>query len=300
MNLNIGNIDALNTLPITHILSKITFSTKSFSTYVFCDYNIVMPKLKRVSVKNEIFCQRLMAGDSQIDAYIKAFEPKEGSRADWSRDASRLMRNKSISAKLTHLKKKITDVAKIDAEWVVRHWVTIVEAEVNDIVQHRRNCCRYCYGVNHKYQWTENELAMSQAYIMKENLERKDDRQLPMPDSSGGVGFFPQRIPAEDCPECFGNGIAEVYTADTTQLNDVAKSLYAGVKDGNVLLHSKTDALKNIANYLGMFKPVINKPGIGELPAPPSELSGRLRDITSDPIEAARLYQIFIMGNKNG
>src|SRR5690606_20274503 len=45
-------------------------------------------------------------------------------------------------------------------------------------------------------------------------------------------GYDKRQEPNPDCPECFGEGIGEVFMHDTRNLSPAAKVLYRGVKIG--------------------------------------------------------------------
>jgi len=100
----------------------------------------------------------------------------------------------------------------------------------------------------------------------------------------------PKNTPRSDCASCRGEGVEQVYVADTRQLNESAKLLYNGIRQTKygveVILRDRDIALTNLAKFLGMFKD--NKESaaptrIFEMP--------RLSSITKDPVEASRIYQ---------
>ena len=65
-------------------------------------------------------------------------------------------------------------------------------------------------------------------------------------------------MPHPYCPQCAGEGKAEVFIADTRHLSDEARLLYAGTKltaQGlEIKMHDQAKALENVARHLGMFK----------------------------------------------
>ena len=150
--------------------------------------------------------------------------------------------------------------AGISAEWVLRQWKQIAEADPNDLISLERECCRHCYGANHNYQWTqfEYDLAVKNAAAHRCTSKCEPDcakRFPPLP--LGGMNFNPRLVPREDCPVCFGEGIAKVIVADTRRLQGDAKKLYAGVKQTQngieVKMRDQDAAINNIARYLGMI-----------------------------------------------
>lgn len=140
--------------------------------------------------------------------------------------------------------------SEITVEAILRRWWDIANADVNELVEMRRECCRHCYGIDGQYQWTQAEYARA--------LEKAIELGKPSPESSGGFGYDPTKPPVIDCPECRGLGVERAHIHDTRQLKSSARKLYAGIqktKDGfKVLTRDQDAALTNIARYLGMFE----------------------------------------------
>lgn len=130
---------------------------------------------------------------------------------------------------------------------VIRVLVNMLAADANELVEHRRHCCRYCWGKDHRYQYTANE------------LEREQDvwtAERPF-DEKGGMGYDERRPANADCPECFGDGVGKTIVKDTRKLSPAARALYAGVKqtkDGlEVKMQSKEGYLQLLMRHAGML-----------------------------------------------
>jgi len=168
--------------------------------------------------------------------------------------------------------------ASITPEWVVGQWAKIAQADPNAIVQVRRTCCRHCHGFGHQYQWTEAEYSVA--------VDKAVDSGKPAPDGMGGFGFDPKADPAEDCPECGGEGVAQVYVADTRKLK--RHPLYAGAEQTRngikVNMRDKDAALFNLSRYLGMQidRKEISGPGGG----PVGVVGLTVDDLTDDQLAA--------------
>lgn len=162
----------------------------------------------------------------------------------------RLLKNVEISEAVSAKVAKLTTKAEITVEAVLQRWWDIANADPNELVVNAIDCCRYCHGAMHGYQWTEAEYSRE--------VDKAVDSGKPSPDGLGGFGFDPHRPPHPECPECFGNGVERVSVADTRKLKGSARRLYAGIqktKDGvKVLMRDQDAALANIARYLGMTK----------------------------------------------
>lgn len=239
-------------------------------------------KQKSLSPKEERYCLEILAGKEKREAYRIAY----GTRGNPENVGNRV----HVIARIQELRKPIIEEAQMKAADVLTKWIDIAMADPNDIVQHRRTCCRFCYGKNNEYQWTAGEYASIAAQAVENN-------KIP-PTCGGGFGFDANMAPHIACPECFGNGVAQVYFVDTRQLKGRAKALYAGVKKTSgggveVLLRNQDAALENIAKFLGMFKLQIGGGAPGEVPA---AIPVDIKSVAMDALHAARIYQEVING----
>jgi phage terminase small subunit len=147
---------------------------------------------------------------------------------------------------------KITAKAVLDDLWM------IAQADPREIVEHRRGCCRYCWGKGNRYQRTQAEMERDEeSYVLATERDIEDGKPVRDFDTKGGIGFNPKRLPNEDCPECFGDGVGETFVHDTRKLSKTAARLYAGMKQTKegleVKMHSQDDALVNVGRHLGLF-----------------------------------------------
>lgn len=127
----------------------------------------------------------------------------------------------------------------------------IVTADPNEIIYTAKRCCRYCYGVDHRYQWIdENE------YF--EAVAKAIDADQKSPTDAGGYGYARALEPAHDCPHCLGDGWAETVICDTRKLSGPARRLYAGMdfKKGEwvPMMHDKMKAVQLYAVMIGAAK----------------------------------------------
>ena len=188
--------------------------------------------------------------------------------------AGRVEKHRSAAAELVTM--EVADV--------LRDWCLLATADPNEIVQHRRSCCRHCFGIDHFYQWVEVEHAIAVA--------RAIDNKLSAPDGSGGYGFDATKDPNPECPVCHGEGVAVVHIADSRKLKGAARLLYAGVKQTKfgieIQLHDQERARENIAKFLGMLRNDVN------VKATVNAAVAAL--VTTSPEEAARAYAQIMQG----
>lgn len=214
--------------------------------------------------KQEKFVQELLVGKSQREAYRSAY-PKSKKWADSAVDttASQLLKIPKVLQRYNELHGRLIKEAEDDcivtAKDVLRQLTSIAMTDTNEIVELRRECCRYCYGLNHRYQMTENEMLRRKAdHAAALEQAMREGKELGPFDTLGGTGFNPTWPPNPECPECFGEGVSSPFFKDTRNLSPGAKSLFAGVKvtkDGiEVKLHSKDKALELLGRHLELFK----------------------------------------------
>lgn len=190
--------------------------------------------------------------------------------------ATELMADADVKAAIEASLAERAKEVKVDAEWVLRELLRIATADPNDIVQHRRVCCRHCWGAGYGYQRTQREMDRDRAQHRAdqdrkvEEAERAGKSHTRQPfDEAGGVGYRANREPNTECPECFGEGLGDVFVKDTRLLAAEPRALYAGVKrtkDGlEVKTHDKRAVLELIGRHIGMFTDKVEVTGKVEL-----------------------------------
>ncbi|MBI5270686.1 MAG: terminase small subunit [Burkholderiales bacterium] len=149
---------------------------------------------------------------------------------------------------------------QMEADEVLRRLALVATADSRELIEYRRVCCRYCHGIDHRYQWTpaEKERAEEKWERACDDARRQDLPQPQRPDFAGGVGYHIKNPPHPDCPECFGEGIERPFVHDTRKLSEKGAALYAGVKVTQqgieVKQHSQFEALLQIGRHHGLFK----------------------------------------------
>ena len=163
---------------------------------------------------------------------------------------NRLLQKVEIKAAIAEHLENCRVASGITVEGILRRWWEIANADANELVEMRRECCRHCWGVANGYQWTEAEYMRA--------VDHAVESGKPAPDGLGGVGYDANRAPNPHCPECHGNGWERAHIHDTRKLSPAARRLYAGIqktKDGfKVLTRDQDAALSNLARYFQMFE----------------------------------------------
>lgn len=167
-----------------------------------------------------------------------------------------------IAAAVAEMQQQRVKRTEVDQDRIVRELINILEADPNELVEHRRTCCRFCYGTLHMYQRTANEMAVDreqhQVQVDVNNrMPKKDQLRIAPFHAKGGIGYNALVAPHPKCPECFGQGVSMVLVKDTRNLSPAARALFAGIKqtkDGmQVLTHSKEGFVTLLMRHAGML-----------------------------------------------
>lgn len=192
--------------------------------------------------KQRRFVNEYCVDENATQAYIRAGYAQEGA----GQSAHNLLKKSEIAGAIKERMEELAVAASITPEWVVGQWAKIATANPSALVSVRRTNCRHCHGFGHQYQWTEAEYSKA--------VDVACDTGKEAPDGMGGFGFDPNAAPNKDCPECGGQGIADVHVADTRK---VRSPLYAGAertRNGiKVNMRDQDAAVSNLARYLGMM-----------------------------------------------
>lgn len=209
----------------------------------------------------DLFALEYLACGNQREAYKKAFEQFSWfDKSKITQHSNRIMKNEVIRARMAMLSKQATRSKLLDAKTVLLRVAMIAFADATEIVRVRRVNCRYCWGTNHGYQATQAEY--DAACVRKFEEAKREGVEYIDPDlPKGGLGFMAKRAPHPDCPECGGEGYAETFIEDFANLSEDAKALISSVEQTKygikVHMHNQVDAIKTLANALGLTQPDI-------------------------------------------
>lgn len=165
--------------------------------------------------------------------------------------ASQMLDKTEIQTAIKAAMEKRSERTEITADMVLRRWYDLMTADPNELVQYRRHACRHCHGAGHAYQWRD-------IVEFEEAQTKATQNKRAAPTDEGGYGYTTKAAPHPDCPRCDGDGHERAFFADTRNLSDKGRALYAGIKQGRdgleVLMHDPQKAWDNVARHLGMFK----------------------------------------------
>ena len=147
-----------------------------------------------------------------------------------SQKANRMLKKPHIAAAVRKALALEENLSADQRERIRRALQAQAYTNPNELVELRRDACRYCHGIGHRYQRTpaEHEHALGQHEAQR--LRAPKDAPFPEFDEQGGIGFNPNKPPHPECPECHGEGIERLFMRDTRTLSSEAQALYAGAK----------------------------------------------------------------------
>ncbi|WP_262034519.1 terminase small subunit [Acinetobacter baumannii] len=202
-----------------------------------------------LSGKQQRFVDEYLIDRNGAQAYIRAgYKVKNEDVAAVM--ASRLLRIDKVKEAIEKGEKRACRTQQDHSRQSAKSPLEMATADPNELIRYVRVNCRYCWGVDHYYQWTKGEYhnACYNALV----------NQKPKPDCDGGFGFNKTRAPNPECPECQGEGNGYVTVADTTRVSEQAKMLYAGIKESQhgieIKMNDQVAALIKAGQHIGMFK----------------------------------------------
>lgn len=268
-----------------------------------------------VTQQEENYAQAFIKLGQKTLAMKAAYDCSKYKPQSIGRAALKIHQRPRVTARIEQLKAQIAteliahQVAKQEpvreiiygALQVFQHWQDIALADPLKVVTHRRICCRYCHGIEHRYQWRDQEeFAVALADVMDANakLQRHRERckseaarediepDAELPSDDGGYGFRYNAKPHADCPRCLGEGSSDVLVHDLEKLGPRERRLIKSVRmkkgDVEVVMHDQTDALANMAKSLGMLVEKVKFVDPNEKTDMPA--------LPLDPTEASRVY----------
>jgi phage terminase small subunit len=210
----------------------------------------------------EAFARNYVLTNNATKAYIEAAQ-YAGSRATARVLAWEVSNRPHVLQRVRAFEAAAAAAVVIDYAAILDHDRQIIEGHkhADEITQHIWQCCRYCHGVEHKYQWIDYPEYLAALTTAEEKNEERRARklgELQLPADDGGYGYLPANDPDVTCPHCEGRGHAVTVIADTTKLEGPARAIVKGVKvtasGTEVVFHDIDKAKERLLRAAGMFK----------------------------------------------
>lgn len=214
--------------------------------------------IMKLTAKSHDFIRLVVEGVNATEAYRRTYDISRMKERTVYANAHRLRHDPDVEAEIARLIKEKADQSVKSAADVTNEFLHVAFADPGDIVQHRRLCCRFCHGVDHKYQWRDAD-EFEEAIEAFEAVMAKRKRRAP--NDEGGYGFAHNKPPHPGCPKCMGEGTPDVFIVDTTKLTPEKRRLIERVrvtKDGiEIRFRNQSDALTKAGQMLGGFKSTV-------------------------------------------
>ena len=231
---------------------------------------VVAPENKPLTKQERIFVKAYAKCKKPYDAAIEAGYSHATAISNAYLWTSNNKKKPNVYAAIQKELEKLEQKLEMSAENVLKQYWNIATADRNQLVENRRVPCRYCYGIDHKYQYTQGE--RDEAYdkhLDKLLMADKDIKDYPF-NEKGGTGYTIHKPINPECPECHGLGDELVIMHDTNTLPPELKAVYAGVKETRhgkeILMTNPKDGLDAIARHLGLFNDKLKLQGDAENP----------------------------------
>ncbi|WP_169531203.1 terminase small subunit [Azotobacter chroococcum] len=208
---------------------------------------MIAEALQELNPKEIAFVEAYLSCYNGTRSYMRVYgTDNEGSASTLS---SRLLEKVEIRAYLAKRMKAMFERTEEAADRLIQQLQYAAYGDINELVEYRREACRYCYGKDHLYHFTPAE------YRRAEKQAEADGEEF---DPLGGIGFDPRQEPHPDCPECHGDGKGRVFFKDTRKLGPAGQALYAGAKVGKDGIEIKTASQERarelLARILKLFE----------------------------------------------
>jgi hypothetical protein len=207
---------------------------------------------KPLSDRQQAFVAHYLVSRNASDAYRKAgYAAKDANVA-----GPRLLANVRIAAEIAKGEAKTLEKLSLTADDIVAKLELIATADPAKLTAHHIGACRYCWGIEHHYQWrTPREFSEAvELHMLKGEAYAANH---PPPEMEGGYGYRQTRRPNPECPECDGLGRPHVIFADTRDMDPAERELFLGVKQTQhgieYKMADKAHALDQLAQRTGVF-----------------------------------------------
>lgn len=205
--------------------------------------------MRELTANEQRFVEEMLLDPSPVECFFRAGY-KATDRHKAGVKVQEIMKRPKVKAALAEGRKKRADRLSISQDMVIKRLWAIASADPNELVSVHREPCRHCWGIEHKYQFTDMEL--------EERNKEAEQLGLDKPDQKGGGGFQPSDPPHPKCPQCGGRGKSHVVLKDTRDLSPAARLLYAGAEmtrnGAKINMNSQMTALIKLAEHYGLFE----------------------------------------------
>jgi phage terminase small subunit len=143
--------------------------------------------------------------------------------------AQEVFNRPAVRALIDQETEKRLDRLQITGDDVAKYWWNLATADARELSPIVRACCRYCYGIDHHYQFTLPELRRARVTHLVAQQKLPKNERKPF-DEQGGDGYDRTKEPNQDCPQCRGQGQWISRPINLDNLSEGAALLFDGIK----------------------------------------------------------------------
>lgn len=209
--------------------------------------------------KKDKFAQHYARHRSGPAAYVAAYDARNCMPATIANEASKLLRDPEVTARLAELTEAATVVADVtlDLAAILQHLCLQVTTDPRELMVIKTGNCRHCNGDGFAYRWREEEYREAINLWQLNATKNVDPAVNPIPDASGGFGFRPFHPPNPECPECGGAGLSHAGLKPTDEYSPGAVALFDGFRPTangiELKIADRSKARETIVRMLGGF-----------------------------------------------
>lgn len=207
-----------------------------------------LPDISHLTMRQQLFVDEYLVDFNAYRAALRAgYTP-----ASADTHACELLKHPLLKPHIDAGKADMRERTRPTRDRVLADIEIAANADINDIAQFRRHCCRHCWGIDHLYQYTPAEYEKSQELheIRRFQILHDSKYDIGAFKAHSGDWYKKNREPNEECPECHGEGKSEVFFNDTRHLSRAGIIMYAGAEVGKDGIKVKSESKKSYIEML--------------------------------------------------
>ncbi|HEX4050498.1 MAG TPA: terminase small subunit [Steroidobacteraceae bacterium] len=229
--------------------------------FVVADSPPAIVPTRALTPRQAAFAQAFAAHGSAARAYREAFGCGAMSAATIRRKAYDYAHHPAIAERVRELLAQAAEGVTLSARARMVRLQSIVEADPSELLRIVAECCRWCHGAGHAYQWidpAEYAQALRIAHAANQARRRAGRTEQPLPMDDGGYGFRADAEPHPGCPHCRGEGTKRVVVTPTDDLSAGARALLKSIRQKasgeiEVRLHDPLEAIDLLNRMQGVY-----------------------------------------------
>ena len=199
-------------------------------------FRVQLNKSTRIRIRHEQFAREYLANNRNATKAAEAMGMSSKNRNALNLRAHEELHQPQVQMLIQEETARRLERLKVTGDDIARYWLNLALADARELSPIVRACCRYCYGVEHMYQYTLPELRSARTAHLAAQLKLPKAQRVPF-DEQGGDGYDQTKEPNKDCPQCHGTGITVSRPINLDKLSEGAAMLFDGIRqhrDGSI------------------------------------------------------------------